>query len=568
MFVRILTVRNGSRTYRYLKLVENHTVNGHTVQKTLVNLGNADRWTDERLEQAVATLSDFVGLPWSRLEQVRVGQPLQLGPYLALGQIWDELGMDDIIGRALAGREIEIPVAQYVRAMVFHRLVDPCSKLALHRSMADRILVPGLEPSDLPLHGYYRSLEYLAGVKRTVEKSLYGRLGNLFNRDVSLVFYDLTSTYFEGRGCSMARHGYSRDHRGDLLQVQVGLLVDGDGVPIGHEVFPGSMRDASTVLQALRGLEQDFGVRRCVFVGDDCMSTEDNLRQITERGYEYITSLSLRHSRIGTALLRRLPPLRAFRPVLDNLMVMELEGTSNFSTGEHCRGPSDNVAATELQGVGDGVRYIASYNPDRAEANCRARLRRLREAVDGLRALGERPGRRDVTVRAAEVLKHTRCHRLIILDHDDAGRLIWRLDRDALRLERAQDGLTILRTNSASMTAEQIALAYRRLWIVEDAFRHLKDPICLRPIRHWKDPRVLGHIFVCVLAYMLERLLEMRLRQAGVRDSARTALDDLSGLSVVTLDLDGRQVRRRSEISPSQQTYLAAAGVKHVPELW
>jgi len=422
--------------------------------------------------------------------------------------------------------------------------VDPCSKLALHRSMAERMLVPGLDPSDLPLHGYYRSLDYLASVKRTVEKSVFGRLGNLFNRDVSLVFYDLTSTYFEGRGCSMARHGYSRDHRGDLLQVQVGLLVDGDGVPIGHEVFPGSMRDASTVLQALRGLEQDFGVRRCVFVGDDCMSTEDNLRQITERGYEYITSLSLRHSRIGASLLRRLPPLRTFRPVLDNLMVMELEGG------------------------GDGVRYIASYNPDRAQANCRHRLRRLREAMDELRALRERPGRRDVKVRAAEILKHTRCHRLIRLDHDDAGRLIWRLDRDALRLERAQDGLTILRTNSASMTAEQIALAYRRLWIVEDAFRQLKDPICLRPIRHWKDPRVLGHIFICVLAYMLERLLEIRLRQAGISESARTALDDLSGLSVVTLDLDGRQVRRRSEITPSQQTYLAAAGVKHVPEIW
>jgi len=180
MFVRTLTVRRGQRTYRYLKLVENHTVNGHTVQKTLVNLGNADRWTDERLQQAVATLSSFVGLPWSRLEQVRVGQPRQLGTYLALGQLWDELGMDDIIGRALAGREMEIPVAQYVRAMVFHRLVDPCSKLALHRSMAERMLVPGLDPSDLPLHGYYRSLDYLASVgtgRRTI--AIIGDMGEL-----------------------------------------------------------------------------------------------------------------------------------------------------------------------------------------------------------------------------------------------------------------------------------------------------------------------------------------------------------------------------------------------------
>jgi hypothetical protein len=544
MFVRTLTVPSGKHTYRYLKLVENRRVNGRTVQDTILNLGNVDKWTDERLEQAISKLAEFAQLPWSRLEEVRVGQAQQLGPYLALDRLWDELRMDDIITRNLSGRGVEIPVAQYVRAMVFHRLVDPGSKLELHRSMEQRMLVPGLEPSDLPLHGYYRSLEYLDSVKRPVEKCVHSRLSNLFNRDVSLVFYDLTSTYFEGHGCSIACRGYSRDHRGDLLQVQLGLLVDGDGIPIGHEVFPGSMRDASTVVQALHGLERDFGVRRCVFVGDDCMSTEDNMREIAERGYEYITSLTLRHSRIGAALLERLPPRRTFRSVLDNLSVMELDG------------------------FGDGIRYVASYNGERARANCRSRLRRLREALDGLRDLRERPGRRDVRARAADILKRTRCHRLVAVRSDDEGRLTWRLDRRAYSLERAQDGLTILRTNSASLDAEQIALSYRRLWIVENAFRHLKDPICLRPIRHWKDPRVFGHIFVCVLAYMLERLLEMRLREAGVARTARAALDDLADLSVVTLQVAGRTVRRRSEITPSQMTTLAALGIRSVPEIW
>ena len=418
----------------------------------------------------------------------------------------------------------------------------------VHEALGERVQIPGLDPEDLPLHGYYRSLEHLNSIKGAVEKAVHLRVADLFNRDVSVVFYDLTSTYFEGKGCSTARHGYSRDHRPDLVQIQLGLLVDGDGVPVAHEVFPGNVRDCCTVLDALERLQRDFEVRRCVFVGDDCMSTAENLRQIAARGYEYITSLSLRHSKTGKSLLESRPPLRAFETLLKNLRVCPMRTTE------------------------DGVRYIGSYNPFRAVSNREHRTRRMRECVAGLRELqaSAKPQapRRDVVQLAAAVLKRTHCNAFFTLGQNDQGVLTWKLDSRALRLERAQDGLTVLVTNSRTLTDGEVALGYRQLWRVENAFRHLKDPIRLRPIRHWNDARVLGHVFVCVLAYMLERLMDLRLQRAGLAMTARAAIRKLKTLKVSTLSLEDRQVRRRSEITTPQSQVLAAVGVHTVPEIW
>ncbi len=140
-------------------------------------------------------------------------------------------------------------------------------------------------------------------MKTQVEGALHRQVSHLFNRDVSLVFYDVTSACFEGTQCGKAKHGYSREHRPDLLQIEIGLMVDSEGMPIGHEVFDGNVKDVSTVLGALERLQKVFGVRRCVFVGDDGIASEENLAQIDATGYEYITSLSLGKSKIGQELL-------------------------------------------------------------------------------------------------------------------------------------------------------------------------------------------------------------------------------------------------------------------------
>lgn len=550
MFLRQINLRKEGREYTYLKVVENAWANGRTEQRTLVNFGNISNWPREKLEEVVSLLGKFVSSDQVLLSRVEFGSCRVVGPYLPLSALWDRLGLDGIIESALSGRRVEQRVVECAKAMVLSRLVSPCSKKAVAESLSRDIEIPGVSGGALPLSSYYRTLEYLAEAKSEIEKGVHARLKHLFNQDVSLVFYDLTSAYFEGKCCGKAKHGYSREHRPDLLQIEIGLLVDGEGIPIGHEVFDGNVKDVRTVLDTLVRLKEEFGVRRCVFVSDDGMASEANLAEVERRGYEYITSLCLGKSVVGSELVRTCRARKSWQRISDNLWLEPLDKRGD-------------------------VRYIGSYNPERAESNWTHRKARLLECTQYLRSVQYERKRRgpkrtadERLIAADRFLRKKGCRKLIRLERGEEGTVRWKLDRDELRRERRTDGLLILKTNSRTLSDTEVARGYRTLWRVEDAFRHIKSGIQLRPIRHWSDPRVLGHVFICVLAYTLERLYEQALEKAGLEVSARKALDELRQIIVATLEANGRCLRRRSQITPQQWKLLSAAGLKEVPELW
>jgi len=549
MFVRKLTLRKGEKQYSYLKVVENTWQQGKAVQRTLANLGSLDQWPPERLEQLVRVLAGFVHTDLVALSDVGFDGCRVLGPYLPLSELWERLGLDEILSRAFAPRKLDPRTIACAKAMVLSRLVEPRSKKAVSELVSESIEIPGVDPEGLPLACYYRTLEYLCREKTQIEKAVHSKLVNLFNQDVSLVFYDLTSSYFEGRQCSMAKRGYSRDHRPDLVQIELGILVDAEGLPIGHEVFDGSVKDVTTVIGTLKRLQEDFGVKRCVFIGDDGMASEANLNKVASRGWEYITSLPLGRSPIGTRLLGEAPRPRLWTQLGENLFIEPL-------------------------GDLDGVRYIGAYNPERAASTREHRKARLRRCIESLRKLltpvklhGRKKSPDELFVRANKLLSTKTGQDFIVLERTESG-FSWRLNRDALRKASRLDGLMIIKTNSKTLTDEEVVRGYRTLWRVEDAFRHIKDGIGLRPIRHWNDLRVLGHVFVCVLAYTIERLYERQLAEAKLDVSARKALDQLRSITVATLKVGDRRLRRRSHIEPQQHKLLAAAGITEVPQLW
>jgi hypothetical protein len=557
MFVRKVPVRHGATSYSYLRVVENVRQGGKVRQQTVLNLGNVSHWEEGRLAAAVRALSAFVGAGEPAppagvpLAGVSYGEVRVLGPYLPLAHLWEELGLDAMLRAAVGGRQESAPLLGCARAMVLSQAVAPRSKQASWQRVREQVEIPGVDGAALPLHAYYRTLTALAGCKGSLEQALHQRLAHLFNRELSLVFYDVTPVYFEGTKCPRARRGYSREHRPDLLQVEVGLLVDGDGLPIGHELFDGNVKDMTTVLTVLAGLRERFQVQRCVFVGDDGLASEANLQALCAAGYEYITSLSMGHSQIGTRLLGQAPARREWPP---------LEGTALL------------MARLGEEG---GVRYLGTYHPARAAANRVRRQRRLLQCVEALRALQAPPKLRArrrtpaATLAVAErFLRDKYVRGLFTLALDAEGRLQWALQREALQRERRLDGVLVLKTNSTTLTDAEVVGGYRTLWRVEDAFRHLKDEIHLRPIRHWTDPRVAGHVLVCVLAYLLERLYEQALARAGLPVSARDALERLAPVTVATLEAGDQRLRRRARLTPEQQQLLAAVGLHQLPEIW
>jgi transposase len=561
MYVRRVRLRNGPKEYTYIKVVESVRENGRPVQKTVLNLGNVDQWPDDRVAKLCCLLKEFVGIgsaesPRLRLEDVKMEDPRVLGPYLPLAHIWDELNLDATLDGLLKNTKLGAAARDCIKVMVLTRLVKPLSKRAVCEMAVNKVQIPGIDASKLPEHMYYRALSFLSTVRTEIEKTLHNRMTHLFNRDVSLVFYDLTSSYFEGDHCKMARRGYSREHRPDLVQIEVGLMVDAEGLPIGHEVFEGNVNDVSTVLGTLDRLKDTFGVCRCVFVGDDGMASKANMDAIGEKGFEYITSLSLGNSKIGKELLATHPPARKWE---------EIDKKSLFLRVMH-----------KEEG---GRTYIGSYNPQRSRATRSSRKGLLRACLDGLARFNvsvkepEKPRAKKHTPEermgaAEKFLIQKRARDLFNITINDEGQLKWTLNRRALRPLRAKDGVTILVTNSQTLTPYEVAHGYRTLWRVENAFRHMKGDIGLRPIRHWNDSRVLGHVCVCVLAYLIECLYDRALDKAGLDTSARTALSDLSKIITATLVCGDEKLRRRSEITPQQRRLLTAAGVNHVSEIW
>ena len=553
MFLRILTrVKNGT-TYKYLKLVENVRRGGKVTQKVLLNFGNVNNWPLERLQEFIYKLNEFYNLEIVPTAQ-DVPDPenvFEFGPHYALHQIWQKLELSESLRHHSEHNQAEIDLVAPVKTMVFNRLIAPRSKLQVHH-WAKRQAIPEVYPHRVPLQNYYRALDYLMDHKESLEKNIFWKVNDLFNIDLSLVFYDLTSSYFEGKHCEIAKHGYSRDHRPDRRQIEVALLVNRDGIPIAHEVWEGNIKDSETVADALQRLKKEFNIRRCVFVGDNGLVTPDNLELLNNYGYEYILSLKLRKDPRASA-------------ILDSLSVEDYR---------HFEKLKDNLLFKELSPVAAGERIVACYNPIRAESSRSKRQQRLRESRDYLegfklpRKRGQHRDPEKIHRQIERWLSHKGTLQFFNYHYHKEGDFEYHLQEDVLAREEKCDGLCLLLAKSSKLSAEDIATGYRTLTEVEDAFREIKSFLRIRPVYHYKEIRVRGHVFICVLAYLLEKFLERELVTHGIEFSAKAALDALTSLHVVTYEVMGHEVTKICKADKEQQCLLKALGIKEVPRIY
>jgi len=465
-----------------------------------------------------------------------------LVPPFALGLLWDRLKLGESLERLLSNSSFVAPI----KAMVFNRLIAPGSDLATSQWVKGQY-IGGISEGILLQH-YYRSLSQLVQIKQPLEIDLYNKLNNLFTLDFSLIFYDLTSTYFEGGGPSLARKGYSRDHRPDRPQVEIGLLVNRDGIPISHTIFDGNLKDSVTLPQIVEQMRASFKIKRCIFVGDKGMVTSRNLKELSLAGYEYLVSIQLRHSKEAEALLSLLPERDRFTKVKDNLLVFELPPR-------------------------EGERYLACYNPLRAQETREHRESLLQRCEEFLAQfqLPPKQGRtkdpQKIRLRIDRFLRRKRMASFFQYSFDPQGKLTYHRQQEQIDKEAALDGLFIIKTNSQELSKEALALGYKTLWEVENAFREVKDFIKVRPIYHRNNDRVKGHIFICFLAYLLEKLLEKKLEESGLTLSARKALQLLDPIKVVISELAGQKIKKVTSIVKEQEKILKSLGAQKIPRI-
>ena len=575
MYLRTTKVkRSDGHIDEYIRLVESYWNNGSPRHRIICSLGRKELLAPH----ADALMRMLKGEEHSAAHQDAdaIGA-WDWGPMLVARHFWQNLGLQRIVDSCMRPVDDREEVTDRALALVANRLCEPTSEHGIARWLetdyvcnrrgvrwlpewredAERLASkrPRVRVKDRQLRQWYGTLDRLVHNKERIEKELFLSLRNLFSLRADLVFYDLTSTYFEGHGpAGLADHGHSRDDKPRNRQILVGQVMI-DGWPIAHHVFEGNKRDSTTVEGVLKDIEKRFGLRRVVFVGDRGMVTSDNIELLRSRDHGYLVGLNRRR-----------------RPeVMDYIRAARgpwLECPMGITVREKTDPPKTLVQ--EVASGKAGIRVFVVHSDERLQYERGEREKAMLKVRSELEALQQRvaQGR----LKAAEKIGASAAR---ILARNHGTRYYdWRLQDGKfeyfehpvnLAQEKQIEGKYLIQTEEPNFSALDAVAIYKELSEVERAFRGLKDVIEMRPVYHQKPHRVKAHVFVASLAFLLNRALEKKLKSAQIDISSEEAWQLLKTVRVVEIDLgDGKQKQSVTHGSARAARILNAVGRKNL----
>lgn len=524
MFVRLKTLRQNGRTYQYLHIVENVRENGRHRQRIVGSLGRLDELTERGdLERVITQLVDHC--PAVKLLRAEAAGTLQVesdrvwGPALLFGRLWEELGLKELLWSLSRRQKFGFDFERMAFALALQRLLEPGSDLRGSKWI-ETVHEPGFARLRLP--HFYRALGFLWKKKEAIEEALYQRGLDLFNQDLDLVFFDTTSTYFEGRAWEgWAKLGKSKDHKPDHLQLVLGVVMRHDGLPIACEVWPGNMADVKTIVPVVQQLQKRFRVRKVVLVCDRGMVSKANLKAIRKAGYDYIVGMKMR--RLIEVRDNVLGRAGRYQEVSENLRVKEVWVQRR--------------------------RYVICFNPEEAEKDRHDREAILAKIADKLKSEGLK-----------KLIGNRGYRRFLRVEKTTAT-----IDAKRVQEDTRYDGKYVLRTTT-ELPAAEVAQAYKQLTWIERLWRELKDVVEVRPIyHHIKKDNVKGHIFACFLALYMVALLKRKLAEADAKLPWDEIIRDTSAMRAVTVRLGGERYLMRTALRGCAGTTFQVAGVKVPP---
>ena len=555
--------RDGS-TVAYLQLAhsERHPVTGVPSAKVIHSFGRADTVDRDALARLVASISRFLDpqqvIAGAHTGEIEVLDSRRLGGAWVLDRLWERLGIGAALRRVADTRRLDSGATERVLfALVAQRALEPGSKLAATRWVGERAAIadcPGFSDDSA-----YVAMDFLLDALDEIASQIFASVAHLLNLDVDIVFVDTTSTYWEvdvedgladlqpepdaDDGTAkpveggQRRFGKSKDHRDDLPQVVVAMAVTRDGIPVRCWTFPGNTGDQKII----RTVKDDLGawnLHRLVWVADRGFASAANRAYLTRGGGHYIHAEKLRHTNAEAAAA--LARSGRYQDVADNLRVKE-------------------VRVSPGGGLADGARaerFVVCHNPD-AAARDEAVRERLIEHLEGLINGSDiwTASKRDEFVGSLKAKSGLRR----LLRRTKTGLL--RIDRAAAAREAHYDGKWLLRTSDLTLTAEDLAAAYKQLLAVERGWRDAKSSLGLRPVYHHREDRIRAHIQLCWLALLLVRVTE-----TAAGDTWRNLRHELDRMHLVTLATADGRVTQRSTTTAGQKTILAALDLPEPPK--
>ena len=546
MYARVSRRQFGGKSYDYLQLCEAYRNDkGQPRTRVLANFGRIDHLDRAKVDSVINGLLKYSSFPEGpRVSELDHGRVMDYGDILTVVHLWARLKISEAIAAHLKDVKAEFDVAGMIQVMVLNRISDPLSKLGVLRWL-QTVYIPELKSGSVQYQHLLRAMDYLLSIKDELEQDLYNELVTLFSPEVDLVYYDLTSTYFEGEGPELAAHGYSRDHRPDRKQIVLALVVTKEGLPIYHEVLPGNTADVSTLQATAQTLATRYRLGRVIMVCDRGMISTDNVEKLEELGLPFIIALRPRNNEEAQALYQK--TLAGFTPVpeLGELIIKETKK--------------------------EGYRYIQCHNPNVAKETKRNREERFKKAAAEVTKLEKR-------FKNGSVSERDLYHKVqSLLEERGLSRFFEpRIEGDTIILYRPEEiweqenylaGKFFLKTSldADRFPSAEVVKSYKQLQTVENAFRELKDFLKIRPVFHYTDERVRAHVFICVLAYLFERLIELRCRRASLRHTGRRALELLSRLKAIECQIGERRVVLSNRVEEETRRILEAMDIP-IPE--
>ena len=547
MFVRIQ--RRGNR--EYLLIVESEWIDGKVRQRVLHRLGRLDvLQAGGKLDGLMLSMQRFSD-KLAVLGACARGVPeptatTKIGPALVFERLWRDAGIGEALTAQLSGRKFEFAVERAAFLTVLHRLFSPGSDRAAEK-WKDGYRIEGA--GELELHHLYRAMAWLgeelpcgdqAGAtpfarrctKDRIEERLFERRRDLFT-GLDMVFFDTTSIYFEGEGGDeLGRYGHSKDHRPDLKQMVVGVVLDGEGNPVCSELWPGNATDVKALVPVADRLKEKFGVEKVCVVADRGMASAEVIGEIEARSWSYILGARMRRwKEVSEEVLGR---AGRYREVV--------------ARGTGSRGP----APLKVKEVHVGARrYVVCLNEAEAEKD-----RRDREAILG--------SLRDALKRGDKSLVGNKGYRRYL---KASGGRRFEIDEKKAKEEARYDGKWVLVTNMDDLDAGEVALKYKELWRVESVFRSMKSLLRTRPVYHKCDETIRGHVFCSFLALLMRKELDERLERRGWSLEWEDVRRELNDLVETETKVGGKGYVLRGAATPAAVKVFQACGVALPPGL-
>ena len=513
----------------YLRMIESYRdTDGKSRHRTLYNMGKAKDYSPESLKKMGLLLYELGG---GSREDLESKQLKEIGRYyygfpLVIKKLLKEYSLDKFLQRRRKNNGLVYNLADSVCLLICERFLDPVSKLSNYKNQGDYL---GL--SKIGLHQIYRTLDHLYESQESLKHMIYQKGRDLFNQKLDVVFYDVTTFYFEsGKEDGFREKGYGKDGKIGNTIIVFGMLIDQNKQPVGYEVYKGSQYEGHTFSDSLTRLKKKYQIGKVICVADSGMMNVDNIIKTEGENYEYI---------IG----ERLKSITHAKQ--DEILDLKKYQITKIPDGNSGQEMEIKYYITDYK----NKKLITTYSKKRAARDKAQREEKIEKA-------------KRILQNPDQLEKKAKVHFL-----KKQGKSKYILDEDKIRKSERFDGFLSVATNNKNLSVHQILDAYKQLYKIEQSFRSFKTFLETRPMYHWTEKRILGHLALCYISFTLLNHLQLRLRKKMSPLTENQIRKSLMKMEVSLIQQDKKEYYLRSKTTEDANKIMKTLRIRSLPDL-